>query len=252
MSRSVGSAHEMVARRSSADPRCRKFVRLYRTSIGRPRVLFDTVYVEWMRTGFGRHRKNIAGGHVQELGAWIDETADKPGHAIRSIFGRARVTHLSVGSFNSRRVGRHRFCQPAMPSARRTASITGISQRVCRARTNVAAIGAINDDWPIGRQTVEPVACVRRHDGWRRRSAGRRSRNDPSGKRPPAWAQTPYRGVCKGRLRKLSGCFRPCATTSDESGASQNLDEGSRLTGSLRFPGLQCYVGLFGSARPAI
>jgi hypothetical protein len=46
--------------------------------------------------------EDIVGWDVEDLGVRVDEAADQPGHAIRSVFGRSRVTHrmrhtLSLG-----------------------------------------------------------------------------------------------------------------------------------------------------------
>ena len=79
---------------------------------------------------------------------------------MRSILGRARVTHLSVGSLNFCRIGQAPI-PPAYNALGETDGFdTDVSQRACRASTKVAAIGAINDDQPVGRQTVEPLLRV--------------------------------------------------------------------------------------------
>ena len=38
--------------------------------------------------------EHLTGGHVQDLGVGVDEAADQPGQAIRSVFGRSLVTHF--------------------------------------------------------------------------------------------------------------------------------------------------------------
>ena len=43
--------------------------------------------------------EHLIGRHVEELGVRVDEVLISQGQAIRSVFGRSRVTHFMVNSF---------------------------------------------------------------------------------------------------------------------------------------------------------
>src|SRR5437660_6579912 len=92
---------------------------------------FCTLDIVWNRSPFFGHRRNFAGGYVNEFRKWIDKTADQPwaGNAVDlwmlasdpSIVGAAKIppggetasparnASFKIGSRNAGRAQRHRY-----------------------------------------------------------------------------------------------------------------------------------------------